>query len=53
MERATVDGDDAVVYSWSIDSQDKTKKEKKRRDDAVADGDDAVVYSWAIDSEEK
>jgi len=47
------DGDDAVVYSWAIDSQDETKKEKKRGEEVVEDGDDAVVYSWAIDAEEK
>ncbi|KAF6236851.1 hypothetical protein HO173_005142 [Letharia columbiana] len=36
-----IDGDDAVVYTWS------RPEEKAKRSEKVTDGDDQVVYTWS------
>lgn len=36
-----MDGDDAVVYTWS------RPEEKAKRSEKVTDGDDQVVYTWS------
>lgn len=40
----TVDGDDQVVYTWSLPDK-KTKRAE------TVDGDDQVVYTWSLPDE--
>ena len=40
----TADGDDQVVYTWSL-PEDKIKRAE------TADGDDQVVYTWSLSEE--
>ena len=42
----TVDGDDQVVYTWSLPD------EKDKRGEST-DGDDKVVYTWSLPDEKK
>ena len=41
------DGDDQVVYTWSL-PEEKTKAKRSE----TGDGDDQVVYTWSLPSED-
>lgn len=48
----TADGDDQVVYSWSLPEENITPHDGNYKRSETADGDDQVVYSWSLPEEQ-
>lgn len=47
------DGDDQVVYSWSLPDENIRPDNGLHQRSETADGDDRVVYSWSLPEEKR